>query len=317
MTDPSRPTDPRSKTWRPKGIWGAVMLPINPNGEIDFGALAEEVDIMCASSVAGIYTNGTAAEFFNQTEAEFDQITELVAARAQKSGKPFQIGVSNSNPRIARDRLLRAQSFAPTGVQVTLPDWWPPSSIENTRFMAGMQEAAGEVPLILYNPPHAKRQLSLSEVAALRAVAPNMVGIKVKGGDDAWYAERRALLPDFSVFVAGHTVAHGRPRGADGAYSNVACLSPDGAVRYWDMIETDRDAAEDLEARFLAFLKTHLVPLAQAKGLSDAALDKLMAAAGGWGPVTSRLLWPYSGADASDVQAIAEAARNELPELFT
>lgn len=316
MTDSSQSTDLSSKTWRPKGIWGAVMLPIDEHGEIDFGALAEEVEIMCASTLAGIYTNGTAAEFFNQTEAEFEKITDLVLSRAQTSGKPVQIGVSNSNPRVARDRLRRVQSLGPTGVQVTLPDWWPPSTIENTRFMDGMQEAAGETPLILYNPPHAKRQLSLREVADLRGVAPNMVGIKVKGGDEAWYAERQELLPDFSVFVAGHTVAFGRPLGADGAYSNVACLSPDGAVRYWDLIETDQAAASELEARFLAFLRSYLVPLAQAKGLSDAALDKLMAAAGGWGPMNSRLLWPYSGADGIDVEAIAEVARHELPELF-
>lgn len=292
------------------------MLPITEAGTIDFVALADEIDFLCATNVAGIYSNGTACEFHNQTEAEFDLLSELLATRALKAGKPFQIGVSNSNPRVARERLQRVRDLDPRGVQITLPDWWPPAAPERTRFVEGMNEAANGVPLILYNPPHAKVQLTLDDFVNLRQAASGIVGVKVKGGNEAWYAERREKLPDFSVFVGGNSVAFGRPRGADGSYSNVACLSPNGAVRYWDLIKTDLAAAEDLEARFVKFLRTHLIPVARRDGLSDAALDKLMAAAGGWGPISARLMWPYSFADDETVAAVARAARDEMPELF-
>lgn len=292
------------------------MLPITEAGNIDFAALADEIDFLCTTDVAGIYSNGTACEFHNQTEAEFDQLSDLLATRAVKAGKPFQIGVSNSNPRVARERLQRVCALDPWGVQITLPDWWPPAASERERFVAGMNAIADGMPLILYNPPHAKVQLSLDDFVALRKTAPSMVGVKVKGGDAAWYKERQEKLPDFSVFVGGNSVAFGRPRGADGAYSNVACLSPNGAVRYWDLIETDLAAAQDLEARFVKFLRTHLIPVARRDGLSDAALDKLMAAAGGWGPISARLMWPYSFADEDTVAAVARAARDEMPELF-
>ncbi|MEM7443240.1 MAG: dihydrodipicolinate synthase family protein [Pseudomonadota bacterium] len=304
------------RTSRPEGIWGAVLLPVGEDGEIDFAALADEIDFLCESRLAGIYTNGTAGEFFNQTEGEFDQVSEMVADRARRLGKPFQIGVSNSNPRLARERLRRVRALNPNAVQITLPDWWPPSAAEQARFVTGMQAEAAETALVLYNPPHAKVQLDLSDIAVLRDEAPSLFGIKVKGGGKSWYAERRALLPDFSVFVAGHTVAFGRPLGANGSYSNVACLSPDGAVRYWELIETDLAAAKDLEARFAKLVDDHLMPLANSQGLSNAALDKLMAAAGGWGPIGPRLLWPHSGADRATVNSIGSAARRLLPELF-
>lgn len=301
--------------WRPEGIWGAALLPVTAAGAVDFGALAEELAILCACGLAGVYSNGTAAEFHNQTEAEFDRFSQLLAEAAGKAGKPFQIGVSNSNPRLARERLQRIGALRPWAVQITLPDWWPPAEAERRRFVEGMAEAAQGIPLILYNPGHAKARLTLEEIAALCAAVPTLAGVKVGGGDDDWYGRRRALLPGLSVFVAGHTVAFGRPRGADGAYSNVACLSPEGALRYWQMIETAPEAARDLEARFGAFLAAHMMPLARA-GLSDAALDKAMAAAGGWGPVGPRLLWPYSGASAEDVAVIARSARASMPELF-
>jgi dihydrodipicolinate synthase/N-acetylneuraminate lyase len=301
---------------RPQGIWAAVLLPVSASGEIDWGALAEEVRILCDSPVDGIYTNGTAGEFHGQTEAEYDRLTALVAEIAGRAGKPFQIGVSHTNARVARERLARLASYRPAGAQFILPDWWPPRSEEVIRFVEGMQAAAGDVPLILYNPPHAKKRLTLSEIAELRAAAPGLIGAKLPGGDAAWYAERRRLLPGFSVFVPGHTVAAARPHGADGSYSNMACLSPSGAVKLWRMIETDVHAAIELETRINRFLLEHILPLRERSGLSDAALDKLMAAAGGWGPVSSRLLWPYSFASEEDVVRVAKAARALIPDFF-
>ncbi|WP_244606440.1 dihydrodipicolinate synthase family protein [Arsenicitalea aurantiaca] len=300
----------------PRGIWGTVLLPVGEDGEIDWPALSDALDILCESGVAGIYSNGTAGEFHNQTEAEYERITTLVAERAGAAGLPFQIGVSHTNPRIARERLARLHAIRPAAAQITLPDWWPPSPTEIEAFIVGMQEAAWDTPLVLYNPPHAKSRLRPAQIAPLRALAPNLVGAKLPGGDADWYAERRETLPGLSVFVAGHTVAFGRPLGADGAYSNVACLSPKGACLHWDLAGSDPVAAAELEARIMAFMASHVLPLVRSHGLSNGALDKLMAAAGGWGPIGPRLLWPYASAPEDAVTAAGKAARNMLPEFF-
>lgn len=300
----------------PAGIWGAVLLPINSGGDIDWGALDEEMAILCESVLAGIYTNGTAGEFHTQTESEFDRITALVADRARAARMPFQIGVCHSNPRISRERLSRITELGASAAQIILPDWWPPSMPEVDHFIDGMQASAGKLPLILYNPPHAKVRLPLDRIAALRERAPGLIGAKLPGGDEAWYADRRRLLPDFSVFVAGHTVAFGRPLGADGAYSNVACLSPRGALLHWELAASDPDGAANLEGRIQSFMQTHVVPLVASHGLSHAALDKMMAEAGGWGPVTARLMWPHVSAPPEAVSQAATAARAMLPEFF-
>ncbi len=302
---------------RPHGIFAAVLLPLTEAREIDWAALVDEVAILTESGVDGIYTNGTAGEFHGQTEDEFDRISEAVAAVAGRAGMPFQIGVSHTNARVARNRLARVAGLRPAAVQFILPDWWPPSLDEASDFVFGLASAAPSVPLVLYNPPHAKRRLTIAEIAALRDVAPALVGAKLPGGDAAWYAEARTRLADFSVFVPGHFIATGRRAGASGSYSNVACLSPSGAARWWRQVEADPEAALDLERRINAFLAAHVIPLRSSLCLSDAALDKAMAAAGGWGPVGPRLLWPYRGAPDDAVRSIATAARRELPELFS
>ncbi|MCJ8323670.1 MAG: dihydrodipicolinate synthase family protein [Rhizobiales bacterium] len=300
----------------PKGIWGSVLLPIDNSGSINWQDFEEQVEILCASNLAGIYTNGTAGEFYNQTEAEFEKVTGIVAEAAKKQGKPFQIGVSNSNPRIARNRFAQVAALSPDAVQITLPDWWPPSWAEIERFVDGMQEVAGQTPIILYNPPHAKVRLDLHQIDVLQKRIPNLVGVKLAAGDKCWYSDLQNLHPNLSVFVPGHKVAFGRPLGADGSYSNVACISPEGATRHWQMIETDLDAAIELEARINEFFEQYVFPLARTKTLSDPALDKLLAAIGQWGPIGPRLLWPYDGASIDDVQTLASAVRRALPELF-
>ena len=190
---------------RPEGIWGAILLPVK-NDKIDWVAFEEQVNILCDSRVHGIYTNGTAAECHNQTEEEFDKLSNIVSSIALKKNKKFQLGLSHTNPRICRERAIRLTSLKPDGFQITLPDWWPPTYQESLNFIMGMQEVVEDRYLILYNPPHAKVLLSLEEISQLNDKAPNLIGIKCAGGDEAWYKNRRALLEDFSVFVPGHSV---------------------------------------------------------------------------------------------------------------
>ena len=300
----------------PQGIWGTILLPITEHDQIDWGALAEELDVLAASGLGGIYANGTAGEFHNQTEAEYERLVGLVAQKAQAAGMPFQIGVSNTNPRVARERLRRLQPLQPSAAQFTLPDWWVPSAPELEQFMAGLQEAAGDIPLILYNPPQAKLRLSLAQIAQFRLVAPNLVGAKLPGGDAAWYAERRRLLPGFSVFVPGHTVAFGRPLGADGAYSNVACLGPRGALHHWHLSATAPEAAADLERRIQQFMAQQVLPLVGSHGLSHPARDTRRGEGGAWGPVRARMLWPYATAPQDAITRARAALRELLPEFL-
>ena len=103
---------------KPNGIWGTILLPIN-NNQIDWVAFEEQIHILCDSKVAGIYTNGTAAECHNQTEQEFDKLSEIVSTIALKKKKKFQLGLSHTNPRVCQERAKRMVSLKPNGFQIT------------------------------------------------------------------------------------------------------------------------------------------------------------------------------------------------------
>lgn len=299
------------------GNWATLLLPIAEDDSIDFTKLGEEIDILAASNVDGIYSNGTAGEFHNQTELEYDRIQHALAFRCRNAGKPFVIGACHPEPRIMLSRLVRASALSPLAIQVILPDWWPMNNDEAIDFLQRASDLADGVPLVLYNPPHAKRVLSPLELAQICGPCPSVVGIKLADGDEDWYAKARSHLSEFSVFVPGHHLATGtRHKVAAGAFSNVACLSPTGAQAWTELMRRDIDLALDLEVRICTFMDKYIVPFRRDFGFSNAALDKMLCAIGNWGPVTTRLRWPYRSIDQEQATRLAPVAHQLLPELF-
>src|SRR3546814_16176694 len=106
-----------------RGTWATLLLPIDPDDGIDYGRLGREIDALVASGVDGIYSNGTAGEFHNQTEDDLDRVNALLAERCVPAGLPFHVGCCHMRPRIAPGRLRQARAWPPWAAQVTLPDW--------------------------------------------------------------------------------------------------------------------------------------------------------------------------------------------------
>ncbi|WP_020670827.1 dihydrodipicolinate synthase family protein [Amycolatopsis nigrescens] len=298
------------------GVWASTLLPLNEDDTIDFGRLELEVDALIAAGPHGIYTNGSAGEFHTLAEYEYDRLHELVAGRCADAGVAFQLGAGHPSGQLSLDRIRRAAALRPGAIQVVLPDWLPLSRDETTAAVARMAEVADDVPLVLYNPPCAKTQLPPELFAELADAVPALIGIKVPGGDDDWYRRVSALVGGrLAVFVAGHTLASGLARGAAGAYSNVACLSPAGALRWYRLMHSDAPAALDVERRLQRFFRDHIAPLA-AQGYCDPALDKTLAAIGGWAEIGTRVRWPHRSVPADLVPALRTAARAAVPELL-
>ncbi|WP_438481327.1 dihydrodipicolinate synthase family protein [Oleiharenicola lentus] len=300
-----------------KGNWATLLLPIQADDSIDFALLATELDHFIAAKVNGVYSNGSAGEFYTQSEDEFDRVSQLLAEKCTRANVPFQIGLSHTSAQQARERLRRTRSLKPSAYQVILPDWFPPSMPEILAFLEKMVAEAGSIPLILYNPPHAKRKLSPVEWATITERVPGVVGMKVPGGDDAWYAAMQPVMEKLSVFIPGHLLADGLTRGGHGAYSNVACLNPAAAQRWYELCVKNPAAGAAQGKRILAFWSANIAPIITRDGLSNMAADKAAAFAGGWLPsMSTRLRWPYRYVPEAQARAIGEVARAELPEFF-
>ncbi len=298
------------------GTWAAVLLPVDDDNAIDLGRLDAELEVLVGSPVDGVYTNGTAGEFHAIGEDEFDALTALVASRCTAAGKPFQLGASHMSGDTSLGRVRRALRFEPSGIQVILPDWCPLNDDEVIAAVEGLAAAAAPLPITLYNPPNAKTCVTPRLYGVLVERVPQLIGIKVAGGDAAWFTQMHEHAPGLAVFVAGHRLASGVELGAAGAYSNVACLSPAGAAAWYETMTTDPGHAAELEQRINAFLEVHIISLRR-EGYCDAALDKTLAAIGDWAPIGTRTRWPFGFVDPARIPALREVAREQLPELLS
>ena len=298
-----------------RGVWGTVLLPLDRAGTIDVGRLRQQLDVLTAAGLDGLYAHGTAGEFHELDEDEYDLVSGLLAEHANAAGMPFQLGAGHMSTRLSLDRVRRAARLRPDAIQVILPDWVPIPPAGAVAAVAGLAAAAGDVPLVLYNPPHAKTRLEVATLIRLADEVPQLIGIKVAGGDEAWYQAMRPVTGRLAGFVAGHTLASGLARGAAGSYSNVACLSPAGAVAWQAMMGSDPVRAADVEGRLQGFLDRHISPLQQ-RGFANPALDKTMAHIGGWADIGTRVRWPYQGVPEDEATALRPLARAAVPELF-
>jgi len=300
------------------GSWATLILSTEENGDLNYSKLSDEIDILIASGSDGIYSNGTAGEFYSQSEDEFDRISELLSIKCNKAGVPFQIGVSHMSPQISLSRLSRIKHLKPGAVQVILPDWFPVTSDEAIIFLQKMEDEANGVSLILYNPPHAKRELTPDEWMKIKKMIPSFEGVKVsdRGGDLQWYRNMIRFKQGLSVFIPGHRIVTGITNGADGAYSNVACLNPFMAQKWYLMIKEDLEAAFDLEKRMNIFMEKLIIPFIAEHHYANHACDRFMALLGGWADVGTRLRWPYKSIPVEFVDPVRDKAIKIIPEFF-
>ncbi|MDN5854421.1 MAG: dihydrodipicolinate synthase family protein [Actinomycetia bacterium] len=297
------------------GVWGSVLLPVGSDDAIDWDRLEAEVDVLAASPLDGVYAHGTAGEFHTLSEDEYDRVSALLAAVCSRTGKAFQIGASHPVGQVTLGRIGRTRDLAPGAYQVVLPDWLALTDDECVAFVRRVGEVADPVPIVLYNPPHAKTSATPALLMRLLDEIPSLIGLKVADGDAGWYASMRDVLERCAVFVPGHHLATGLANGAGGSYSNIAALSPVGAARWYALMRTDPAAALDIEERIAELFARHVEPL-QRTGLSNPALDKFLAAVGGWADVGLRVRWPYDPAPQDVVAPARRDARTLLPELF-
>ena len=298
-----------------RGVWGSLLLPLKSDESIDWAALERQIRCLCRSGVNGLYSNGTACEFFTQNEKEYEGVCERIASVCEETETPFQIGASHMDYNIMRERIKTAVKYKPGAIQVILPDWFPMSDAEISLFLERVVELTQWIGVVLYNPPHAKRVLKPKDIKALLLPVKGVIGLKTGAGDENWYADMKDVFPEISVFCPGHTMSSAIKRGAGGSYSNVACLSPKGAVHWYTLIQTDPEKALKLEADIHRFMALHIAPL-MASGYAGFVMDKLMAAAGNWSPLDNRVRKPYRYPEKETIEKVRQGAWETVPKLM-
>ena len=218
-----------------KGVIPAVVTQMQADGALDEAGLRRLIDHLIEQHVHGIFTIGTAGEFWALTADEkrqvFDWTVDQVHGRV-----PVYLGTCAATTAEAVQLARDAQKAGADALSVLTPLFIAPSEEEMFQHYRAIAEAV-DLPVLLYtNPDRTGNDLSPALVERLATEVEHIAGIKDSSGNLSQTAEYLRRTPDdFRVLMGRDTLIYAAlTHGAVGAIAASANLAPDLSVGIYE-----------------------------------------------------------------------------------
>ncbi|MFV2067318.1 MAG: dihydrodipicolinate synthase family protein [Pirellulales bacterium] len=299
------------------GPWAGLPVAWTTDDQFDEPAYRDDVARCCQSGVPGVYTGGTTGEFYAMEFDEFRNVARATIDECHAHGRPAMIGCTSTYTRGAVRRATLAAELGADAIQVALPYWMEIGEPEIVPFFKAIADAAGGLPLSIYDVARSKHTLSLDEHWAIREAVPSYAMVKATAGTvGATPSGCEALSEKINVFVGGPRWAELAPRGARGGCSSMVYWNPRLVMSLWSSVESDQWATVNRLCALIAALHAFLRATFGPKGFTDTAFDRLGGVACGFLTTRLRNRGPYPSATISDVQVLREWCREHFPEIL-
>lgn len=297
------------------GVWCALIVPWNASGTVDARRFAREIRAYGNTGVHGVYTGGTTGEFYAQTDATYERITEIACAEAHASGLPIQIGATALSTLTARRRIRHAVRSGADAIQIALPFWLELKDDEVLRFVREIADEAGSTPIVLYLTSRSKRKVAPPLFGELAAAVPTFIGTKDTGSDVATVRALLQAAPDVAIF-GGEDFVERIPAGGRGGYCSITGFNARKVVQLYELCAAGRmEEAKPLADAIHRYLYEALIPLVKEQGLWDSAVDRIQRVAGGV-DVGVECQSPYRSGTAAHVRQVIAWVRKHTPDLL-
>jgi 1-pyrroline-4-hydroxy-2-carboxylate deaminase len=231
------------------GTIPALMTPCKADRSPDFAMLAKEGRRLCDAGMSAVVYCGSMGDWPLLTDEQRMQGVEALL----KAGVPVIVGTGAQNPARAAALAAHAKNAGAQGLMViprVLSRGSSPAAQE--AHFAGILEAAGSLPAVIYNSPYYGFETKAELFFRLNARFPHLVGFKEFGGAAALsYAAENITGrdPSLTLMVGVDTqVVHGFVNcGAKGAITGIGNALPKEALHLVALCE--RAAAGDVVAR--------------------------------------------------------------------
>lgn len=183
-----------------QGAFTALITPFR-DGDIDEPALRNLVEFQIAGGIAGLVPCGTTGEAATMTEAERQQVIEIVIEQA--AGRvPVIAGTGGNDTRRTIDATRHAHAAGADGALVVVPYYNKPTQAGLYAHYAAIAEAT-DLPVMLYNVP-GRTGINMSSETTLRlAEIPTIAGIKEACGSLDQVSELITGAPDGFAVLSG------------------------------------------------------------------------------------------------------------------
>jgi dihydrodipicolinate synthase/N-acetylneuraminate lyase len=298
-----------------RGVWAALIVPWNHDDRPDIDRWEAEVGSYAGTGVRGVYTGGTTGEFYAQDDDTFDRITVTACRAAEAAGLAVQIGCTALSTSQVRRRIGVARVAGADAIQLALPFWLPLSDDEAVGFVKEAADAAGRLPLVLYDTERAKKRIGPDLLRRIVEVVPTVLGMKCTGCSLDELRALAAAAPQVAIGGGEHDLATKTMAGGGGTYSSVTGLNARYVARLYELAAAGRyDEARPMEETVRRYVFDLLIPMVR-EGLWDSAVDRVQRMAGG-GDVGLRCAAPYRSATPEHVERLLAWCREHAPELL-
>jgi 4-hydroxy-tetrahydrodipicolinate synthase len=177
----------------------AMVTPFDDDGALDLGVAAELARWLVAHGSDGLVLSGSTGESAVLTDDEKVALWENVAGAVTV---PVIAGTGSNDTAHSVSITKRAAECGVDGVLVVTPYYNRPSQAGLREHFRVVAEAAGDLPVLLYDiPARAGRRIETQTMLRLAREVPNIVGLKDAAGDPPTTAHLIAQAPPgFEVY---------------------------------------------------------------------------------------------------------------------
>ena len=301
------------------GIWAGITTPWTEDDRLDADAFATAVETVAKWGVHGIYTTGGTGEFWGVGDNEFPVLMDALEAGRRAGGPaiPTKAGITALDTRSTLRRAEMAMRGGVNALQVSTPVAYPLRDEDVIEFHRSIARAYPGVPIVNWNYRHTSRPLLTGQLyRRLADAVPEFIGVKVDLPSYELWHTYTAHAPEIGYLVGEPVLPQLMRHGARGSCSSTIYLAPKVTL---DMYAAARNAdwatADRLAADLDSFFRDAVIPL-MAQGYADPAIDKCMAAAAGWIPVSHRVRAPYASVTSADVSAMRALIESKYPHFL-
>ena len=241
-----------------EGIVPALITPMNMDGSVNVHGLVVVLNHVIEAGVHGVFALGSQGESYALTTDEKKRVIEAVLDIVD-GRVPVYVGTGMITTARSVQMTKIARNMGADAVSVITPYFIQPSQDELAEHFMAVAEAAGDMPVLLYNnPKRTAISIDVDTVQKLAAVA-NIVGMKDSSADlvqTMTYVEA-TLGMDFSVMVGNDAlISASLMAGARGAVAATANVAPSLIVGIYEAVKSgDMDTAQKLQQRLLPLRK--------------------------------------------------------------
>lgn len=226
-----------------RGIYTALVTPMNAAGAVDEPALGRIVDHMIACGVHGLIPLGSTGEYYALSPAERERVLRVTLDTA--AGRvPVVAGANAGATSDVVAYARQAEKLGCAGVLLAAPYYSLPAPDELFAHFRTVNDAIG-IPIMLYNYPGRTGVDMKPEWVAELSALKNVRYIKDSTGDMTRISSLLRLCGDrLGVFCGCDTLAfESFATGARGWVSGVPNVTPRSFVRLYELAVVQRDYA--------------------------------------------------------------------------